>query len=110
MKTVFSVVGARPNFMKVAPIDRALREYQDEIRHVIVHTGQHYDEVMSDLFFKDLQMPEPGYFLGVGSDTHAKQTAKIMTAFDDVCLKDPPDLVVVVGDVRKDHKRKRGLW
>lgn len=99
MKTVFSVVGARPNFMKVAPIHRALSAYDEHIRHVIVHTGQHYDAIMSDAFFDDLDMPEPGYFLHVGSGSHAAQTAKIMTAFETVCLDGKPDLVIVVGDV-----------
>ena len=99
MKTVFSVVGARPNFMKVAPIHRALAAYEEHIRHVIVHTGQHYDAIMSDAFFDDLDMPEPGYFLHVGSGSHAAQTAKIMTAFETVCLEGKPDLVIVVGDV-----------
>ena len=99
MKKVFSVVGARPNFMKVAPIHRALAAYSDHIQHVVVHTGQHYDAIMSDAFFDDLDMPEPGYFLRVGSGSHATQTAKIMTAFETVCLEGEPDLVIVVGDV-----------
>lgn len=99
MKTVFSVVGARPNFMKVAPIHRALAAYSPHVQHVIVHTGQHYDAIMSDAFFDDLDMPKPGYFLNVGSGSHAIQTAKIMTAFEGVCLEGKPDLVIVVGDV-----------
>lgn len=99
MKTVISVVGARPNFMKVAPIARALARYSSSIRHLIVHTGQHYDFKMSDAFFQDLNMPEPAYFLGAGSGSHAVQTAKIITEFEKVCLEAKPDLVLVAGDV-----------
>jgi UDP-N-acetylglucosamine 2-epimerase (non-hydrolysing) len=98
-KKIISVVGARPNFMKVAPIDRALKEYRGEIKHLIVHTGQHYDKSMSDAFFKDLEMPHPAYFLGAGSGTHAEQTSKIILEFEKVCLKEKPELVLVVGDV-----------
>ena len=78
--TIISVVGARPNFMKVAPLARAFTQYGD-VRHMIVHTGQHYDAAMSDVFFRDLEIPEPDIFLGVGSGSHAEQTAKVMTAF-----------------------------
>lgn len=99
MKKVVSVVGARPNFMKIAPIDRAFKAYKDEIEHIIVHTGQHYDYQMSEAFFQDLQMPNPEYFLGVGSGSHAEQTAKVMTEFENVCQKVKPDLVIVPGDV-----------
>jgi UDP-N-acetylglucosamine 2-epimerase (non-hydrolysing) len=83
--------------MKVAPILKALREAGDE--PVLVHTGQHYDARMSDAFFHDLQLPEPDYHLGVGSGTHADQTAKVMQAFEPVLLESRPDWVVVVGDV-----------
>lgn len=96
---VISVVGARPNFMKVAPIHRAFARYSDSVEHHIVHTGQHYDAAMSDAFFRDLEMPEPSVFLGVGSGSHAVQTAKIMVEFEKVCLDMRPDLVIVVGDV-----------
>ncbi|MGE5316236.1 MAG: non-hydrolyzing UDP-N-acetylglucosamine 2-epimerase [Acidobacteriota bacterium] len=98
MITIISVVGARPNFMKVAPIARAFRKYPD-VRHVIVHTGQHYDAAMSDVFFSDLDIPQPEIFLGVGSGTHAEQTAKVMTAFERVVEEVRPDAVIVVGDV-----------
>lgn len=94
---IVSVVGARPNFMKIAPIAHALKK--TSIKHVLVHTGQHYDEKMSKLFFEDLKIPQPDIYMGIGSDTHAKQTAKIMTAFEDVLLEHKPDLVLVVGDV-----------
>ncbi len=98
MKTVVSVVGARPNFMKVAPLHREFASHKD-VNHIIVHTGQHYDVNMSDAFFKDLEMPQPEYFLGVGSASHAAQTAKIMMAFEEAALELSPDLVIVVGDV-----------
>ena len=82
MKRIISVVGARPNFMKVAPIHRAFDSYAESWSHSIVHTGQHYDAAMSDAFFSDLDMPHPAYFLGVGSGSHAEQTAKIIVGFD----------------------------
>jgi UDP-N-acetylglucosamine 2-epimerase (non-hydrolysing) len=98
-KKIISVVGARPNFMKVAPIDRAFKKYANEAEHIIVHTGQHYDVNMSDAFFKDLDMPQPKHFLGVGSGTHAEQTAKIMLSFEKVLIEEKPDMIIVVGDV-----------
>ncbi len=85
--------------MKVAPLHRAFQKYNDTIEHILVHTGQHYDFSMSDAFFKDLEMPQPSYFLGVGSGSHAEQTAKIMVEFEKVCKELKPDLVIVVGDV-----------
>ena len=96
---VLSVVGARPNFMKVAPIHRAMLEAADLFEHHIVHTGQHYDQRMSDAFFADLDMPHPSWFLGVGSGSHAQQTARVMTGFEEVCQQAQPDYVIVVGDV-----------
>ncbi len=99
MKIAF-IVGARPNYMKVAPILKELRGRSvSSIEPILIHTGQHYDAAMSEAFFRELGMPDPDEMLGVGSDTHAKQTAKIMTAFDDVCERRSPDAVVVVGDV-----------
>ncbi|UCH09228.1 MAG: UDP-N-acetylglucosamine 2-epimerase (non-hydrolyzing) [Fidelibacterota bacterium] len=96
---VILVVGARPNFMKAAPIIQALRKYLDEIEHILVHTGQHYDFVMSQIFFQDLQLPQPDEYLNVGSGTHAEQTARTMIAFDRVVQEVCPKLVIVVGDV-----------
>ena len=100
------VAGARPNFMKVAPLFHALsgrkesaRKAGIDLRVSIVHTGQHYDPNMSDIFFRELGMPAPDRHLDVGSGSHAEQTAKIMVAFEKVLLADRPDLVVVVGDV-----------
>lgn len=91
------VAGARPNFMKVAPILRALQENGHE--GILVHTGQHYDVRMSDAFFKDLGLPDPQYHLGVGSGSHAAQTARVMEAFEPVLLQEAPDWLIVVGDV-----------
>jgi UDP-N-acetylglucosamine 2-epimerase (non-hydrolysing) len=95
---IVHVVGARPNFMKIAPVMKAIaRAGYAEQR--LVHTGQHYDVSMSDVFFSDLGMPVPDIFLGVGSGSHAEQAAKVMVGFEKVCLEERPDLVVVAGDV-----------
>lgn len=96
---IINVVGARPNFMKMAPIIEAMNKYPDDIQHLLVHTGQHYDEKMSKSFFVDLGIPKPDIDLEVGSGSHAEQTARIMVAFEKVCLREQPDLVIVVGDV-----------
>ena len=97
--TVINVVGARPNFMKMAPILEAMRKRPDRFRPLLVHTGQHYDERMSQSFFVDLGMPKPDLNLEVGSGSHAEQTARVMVEFENVCLAHKPDLVIVVGDV-----------
>jgi UDP-N-acetylglucosamine 2-epimerase (non-hydrolysing) len=99
LKTIISIVGARPNFMKVAPLHKAFQQHPDSIRHLIVHTGQHYDEVMSKVFFDDLELPHPNFYLGVGSGTHAEQTSKVMLGVERVLTEQRPDLVIVVGDV-----------
>src|SRR5918997_241440 len=99
MLKVINVVGARPNFMKVAPIVEAMRRRGAEFAPLVVHTGQHYDERMSDAFFRDLGLPAPDVHLGVGSGTHARQTAAVMERFEPVVLGEKPDWVVVVGDV-----------
>jgi UDP-N-acetylglucosamine 2-epimerase (non-hydrolysing) len=111
---ILTIVGARPNFMKVAPIIAAINEHNgriaagvarpsdsstEVIQHVLVHTGQHYDELMSGSFFNDLNLPKPDVHLGVGSGSHAAQTAEIMKKFEAVVLAEKPDVVVVVGDV-----------
>ena len=112
---IITVVGARPNFMKAAPIIAAIRAHNRQLdispnctdagephfalQNVLVHTGQHYDEAMSDRFFADLNIPTPDVHLGVGSGSHAAQTAQIMKRFEEVLLQQKPDLLVVVGDV-----------
>ena len=98
MKEIHLIAAARPNFMKVAPLYHALRK-TDWAEPVIVHTGQHYDLNMSDIFFQDLGLPEPHIHLGVGSGTHAEQTGNVMIAYEKVLFESRPDLVVVVGDV-----------
>ncbi|HEV3469041.1 MAG TPA: UDP-N-acetylglucosamine 2-epimerase (non-hydrolyzing) [Pyrinomonadaceae bacterium] len=99
MLKVINVVGARPNFMKVAPVVEAMRRRASEFAPLVVHTGQHYDDRMSDAFFRDLGMPRPDVHLGVGSGSHARQTAAVMERFEPVVLEEKPDWVVVVGDV-----------
>jgi UDP-N-acetylglucosamine 2-epimerase (non-hydrolysing) len=94
---ICNVVGARPNFMKIAPIIEELKRRGQA--QMLVHTGQHYDAQVSAVFFRDLGLPEPDVYLGVGSDSHARQTARIMTALDEAWEREAPELVVVVGDV-----------
>ena len=98
MKKIINICGARPNFMKISPLMRAYRAYTDW-RCLVVHTGQHYDENMSNLFFRQLGIPEPDLNLEVGSGSHVVQTAEIMRRFEPVLLEHRPDWVVVVGDV-----------
>jgi len=99
MIKVINVAGARPNFMKVAPLVSAMNRRADEFRSILVHTGQHYGAAMSQAFFRDLEMPEPDIDLGVGSASHAVQTAGIIQAFEPYVINEKPDWVVVVGDV-----------
>lgn len=103
MKVVV-VAGARPNFVKVAPIIRELRAngarpHRGELRYLLVHTGQHYDYEMSRSFFEELDIPEPDHFLDAGSGSHAEQTGKVMLGFEKICARERPDVVMVVGDV-----------
>lgn len=95
---LLNVVGARPNMMKIAPLVEAAAAY-DDIEQILLHTGQHYDEKMSQIFFDELGIPKPDIYLGVGSASHAVQTAQIMVAFEQVLEEQRPDVVVVVGDV-----------
>ena len=95
---IINVAGARPNFMKIAPLVEAFAAHP-AIEAMLVHTGQHYDERMSDMFFRELGIPEPDVNLEIGSASHAVQTAEIMKAFEQVCLAEKPDAVLVVGDV-----------
>src|SRR5438034_2604622 len=100
------IAGARPNFMKVAPIIKEIRRRNSDenpngtsLDYRLVHTGQHYDEKMSDIFFAELGIPAPDINLGVGSGSHAVQTANIMAKFEPICEQERPDWVIVVGDV-----------
>jgi UDP-N-acetylglucosamine 2-epimerase (non-hydrolysing) len=99
MKRVLHVVGARPNFMKVAPIMSAMAKYPQDFAQVLVHTGQHYDAKMSRVFFDEFELPRPEVNLEVGSGSHAWQTAQVMLRFEPVLRDDKPDCVMVVGDV-----------
>lgn len=98
-KKIHIIVGARPNFMKMAPLYREFKKYPQEFEAKLIHTGQHYDERMSKFFFDDLQMPIPDEYLEVGSGTHGQQTARIIERYEKVLLADKPDLVIVAGDV-----------
>ncbi len=98
-RKVMHIVGARPNFMKVAPLMREMSRYPQKFDQLLLHTGQHYDDEMSKCFFNDLRLTEPDIYLGVGSGTHAEQTGKIMIEFEKVCFKEKPDLIIVVGDI-----------
>lgn len=101
MRTV-SIVGARPQFVKLAPVSRAMAEYSrqdaESIDDVIVHTGQHYDENMSKVFFDELQIPRPSVDLDVGSGQHGEQTARMLTRIEEILIADPPDMVIIYGD------------
>jgi UDP-N-acetylglucosamine 2-epimerase (non-hydrolysing) len=98
MKLIYLVAGARPNFMKIAPIVRALCDHP-RLQFRIIHTGQHYDRDMNQVFFEELGIPEPDVFMHAGGGSHAEQTAKIMLAFEPLCQANRPDAVLVVGDV-----------
>ncbi|CAM4346599.1 UDP-N-acetylglucosamine 2-epimerase (non-hydrolyzing) [Cytophagaceae bacterium 50C-KIRBA] len=95
---VLQIVGARPNFMKVAPLHRAIQQMEGW-ESKIVHTGQHFDAKMSDVFFTQLELPKPDFFLGIGGGTQSEVTAKIMLAFEPIVQAEKPDLIIVVGDV-----------
>jgi UDP-N-acetylglucosamine 2-epimerase (non-hydrolysing) len=96
---VVSVVGTRPNFMKTAPVVAELNRRPEDFEHVLIHTGQHYDESMSTIFFEELGVGEPDHMLGAGSGSHARQTARVMEALEPVLVDESPDLVLVPGDV-----------
>jgi UDP-N-acetylglucosamine 2-epimerase (non-hydrolysing) len=93
------VLGARPNFVKMAPVIAELRKRFPDGGHTIIHTGQHYDRMMSQVFLEELGVPEPDHMLGVGSASHAVQTARVMERIEPVLEAERPDLVIVPGDV-----------
>ena len=92
---IVTVVGARPQFIKAAAVSRKLRK---EVQEILVHTGQHYDNNMSNVFFEELDIPKPDYYLGAGSGTHANQTAEILVKTEEILTKEKPDYVLVYGD------------
>jgi UDP-N-acetylglucosamine 2-epimerase (non-hydrolysing) len=100
---IISVVGARPNFMQIAPFIKAISNYnqaeENKVEHMLVHTGQHYDDRMSKAFFTALNIPEAVINLGIGSGSHAEQVGNTMIAFEKVLLEEKPDWIVVLGDV-----------
>lgn len=104
MIRIVTVIGARPQFIKAATVSRIISTYngtcktEDRIEEIIVHTGQHYDECMSEIFFKELAIPRPAYNLGIGSDSHGRQTGKMLARIEDVLIKENPDLVLTYGD------------
>jgi UDP-N-acetylglucosamine 2-epimerase (non-hydrolysing) len=99
LKRLLYVIGTRPNFVKMAPVIAALRSRLPDSRHAIVHTGQHYDRMMSEVFFEELGVPEADHMLGVGSGTHAQQTARVIERIEPVLEQEAPGLVIVPGDV-----------
>jgi UDP-N-acetylglucosamine 2-epimerase (non-hydrolysing) len=99
MKTIAFLAGARPNYMKVFPVWKTVAAAKLPLRQILIHTGQHYDELMSGVFFRDFNMEKPTHFLGVGSGPHGLQTARVMIALEELFAKDRPDLLVVAGDV-----------
>lgn len=96
---IVSVVGARPNFMKAAPLVSGLQQYLDRCENILIHTGQHYDYNLSQLFFEDLKLPDSDIYLGIGSGTHAEQTGNVMIALEKELMKIEPDIVIVFGDI-----------
>jgi UDP-N-acetylglucosamine 2-epimerase (non-hydrolysing) len=99
MKKIAFLAGARPNYMKIFPVWKTVAAAKLSLQQILIHTGQHYDELMSGVFFRDFEMEKPTHFLGVGSGPHGLQTAKVMIALEDLFAKDRPDLLVVAGDV-----------
>jgi UDP-GlcNAc3NAcA epimerase len=98
MIKILTIIGARPQIIKAAALSKAIKSYSDKIKEIIVHTGQHYDENMSNVFFSELGIPVPDYNLGVGSGNHGEQTAKMITGLEEILLKEKPECIVLYGD------------
>ncbi|PNW28396.1 UNVERIFIED_CONTAM: UDP-N-acetylglucosamine 2-epimerase [Euhalothece sp. KZN 001] len=102
MMKILTIVGARPQFIKVASVSRAIQQYNqnnsDPIQEIIVHTGQHYDKNMSDVFFAEMQIPKPDYHLGIGGSSHGAMTGRMLEKIEEVILQEKPDVVLVYGD------------
>lgn len=98
MLKIVTIIGARPQFIKAAVVSRAFREYASSVHEIIIHTGQHYDANMSDVFFEELDIPKPDYNLGIGGGTHGQNTGRMLEAIETVLLKEKPDWVLVYGD------------
>ncbi|EIW00669.1 non-hydrolyzing UDP-N-acetylglucosamine 2-epimerase [Thermoanaerobacter siderophilus] len=94
---IVTIIGTRPQFIKAATVSRKLKDFND-MKEIIVHTGQHYDDNMSDIFFKELEIPQPDYYLGIGSGSHGVQTAHMLEKIEDVLIKEKPDVVLIYGD------------
>lgn len=103
MGKVLTVVGARPQFIKAAALSRVLRKTQQEI---LVHTGQHFDANMSDVFFEELEIPKPDYNLGIAGGSHANMTAKMLIAIEEVLLQEKPDLLLIYGDTNSTFEQQ----
>ena len=98
IKKIISIVGARPQIIKLAPFNLILQQKKNKAKHIILHTGQHYDYLLSKVFFDQLKIPEPHYNLEVGSGSHGYQTAEMLKGIEDVLIKEKPDYIVVFGD------------
>ena len=95
---IVTIIGARPQFIKAATVSRAFREHRSDVRELLVHTGQHYDANMSDVFFDELDIPRPNYNLGIGGGTHGQNTGRMIEQIEGVLVKERPDWVLVYGD------------
>ena len=102
MKKIISLVGARPNFINIVPLHKAFQKHTDLFIHKICHTGQHFDENMSKIFFDELKLSRPDFYLGVNSGSHTSQTARIMLELEKVLSQEKPDLLIVPGDVNSN--------
>ena len=107
MKKICSVVGARPQFIKLAVVSRVLRK---EFQEVLIHTGQHYDHNMSDVFFEEMDIPKPDYNLGISGGSHGKMTGEMLEKLEEVFIKEAPDMVLVFGDTNSTMAKRVTAW